>query len=87
MSLEEAQDKARDDRKLIDVGGGPASLPQTYHTVIDLPSRRGSGLKNKRSPMGWKNLFSRNRSFSKPPRRSFTPNDITVIVSHQTYMN
>ncbi len=80
MSLEEAQDKARDDRKFIDVGGGPNSLPPKYHTVIELPSRRG-GLKNKRSPMGWKHFFSRNRSFSKPQtRKTFTPGDITVIV-------
>jgi len=81
MSLEEAQDRIRDDRKFIDVGGGPSSLPPKYHTVIDLPGRRGAGGKSKRSPMGWKHFFSRNRSFSKPQRKTFTPGDITVIVS------
>jgi hypothetical protein len=80
MSLEEAQDRVmRDDRKFIDVGGGPSTLPPKYHTVIELPGRRGG--KNKRSPMGWKHFFSRNRSFSKPQRKAFGPGDITVIVS------
>jgi len=80
VSLEEAQDRMRDDRKYIEVGGGRASLPPKYHTVIDLPSRRG-GAKNKRSPIGWKQFFSRNKSFSKPHRKHPTPSDTTVIVS------
>ena len=40
-------------QKYIEVGGGPKSLPQKYHTVIDLPSRRSM----KKSPMGWKSIF------------------------------
>ncbi|CAL8099899.1 unnamed protein product [Orchesella dallaii] len=79
MSLEEAQDRVKqDDRKYIEVGGGPASLPPKYHTVIDLPSRR-SALKNKRSPIGWRQFFSRNRSFSKPSRKTSNPIEITVV--------
>ena len=78
MSLEEAQDKAKDDRKYIEVGGGPSSLPPKYHTVIELPGRR-STIKNKRSPMGWKHFFSRNRSFSKP-RKAPTPCEISAVV-------
>ncbi|ODM89527.1 GTPase-activating protein CdGAPr, partial [Orchesella cincta] len=79
MSLEEAQDRVKqDDRKYVEVGGGPASLPPKYHTVIDLPSRR-SALKNKRSPIGWRQFFSRNRSFSKPTRKTSNPIEITVV--------
>jgi len=78
MSLEEARLK-QDDRKYIEVGGGPSSLPPKYHTVIDLPSRR-SALKNKRSPIGWRQFFSRNRSFSKATARKITnPIEITVM--------
>ena len=85
MSLEEAQDKAKDDRKYIEVGGGPSSLPPKYHTVIELPGRR-STLKNKRSPMGWKHFFSRNRSFSKPRKSSQTPCEISaVVITHFIY--
>ncbi|CAG7836078.1 unnamed protein product [Allacma fusca] len=81
MSLEEAQDKAKDDRKYIEVGGGPSSLPPKYHTVIDLPGRR-STLKKKRSPIGWRHLFSRNGSFSKPRASKVpTPCEISTVMS------
>ena len=58
LSLEEARHRlgpAGDSstQKYIEVGGGPKSLPQKYHTVIDLPSRRSM----KKSPMGWKAIF------------------------------
>ncbi|XP_053621849.1 GTPase-activating protein CdGAPr [Plodia interpunctella] len=45
--------------KYIEVGSGPNNLPQ-YHTVLDLPL---SGAKRalKRSPSGWRGLFSRNK--------------------------
>ncbi|XP_068622140.1 GTPase-activating protein CdGAPr [Battus philenor] len=45
--------------KYIEVGSGPNNLPQ-YHTVLDLPlsgSKRGL----KRSPSGWRGLFSRSK--------------------------
>ena len=28
------------DQKYIEVGGGPSTLPQKYHTVIDIPGTR-----------------------------------------------
>ena len=43
LSLEEARQKAvascsaERQQVYLDVGGGPASLPPVYHTVIDLP--------------------------------------------------
>ncbi|XP_063632696.1 GTPase-activating protein CdGAPr-like [Cydia splendana] len=45
--------------KYIEVGSGPDNLPQ-YHTVLDLPL---SGAKRglKRSPSGWRGLFSRSK--------------------------
>ncbi|XP_049883641.1 GTPase-activating protein CdGAPr isoform X2 [Pectinophora gossypiella] len=51
--------------KYIEVGSGPNNLPQ-YHTVLDLP---GPGTKRglKRSPLGWRGLFSRNKLQRAPP--------------------
>lgn len=45
------------------VGGGPASLPPKYHTVIELDrhdprGKRFNSLKHKKSPLGWKSLFA-----------------------------
>ena len=76
LSLDGERDLTDDDRKYIEVGGGPSSLPGKYHTVIDLPGRR-SNLKSKRSAVGWRTFFSRNRSFSKPRRKQ----DIVVVSS------
>ncbi|KAK2153627.1 hypothetical protein LSH36_291g07014 [Paralvinella palmiformis] len=42
----------------IEVGGGPANLPDRYHTVIDLPSKKKSR-KDRKSPSGWRSLFSK----------------------------
>ena len=44
LSLEEARSRAlgsgiQYNQKYIEVGGGPATLPSTYHTIIDLPDR------------------------------------------------
>ncbi|XP_073965247.1 GTPase-activating protein CdGAPr [Choristoneura fumiferana] len=44
--------------KYIEVGSGPDNLPQ-YHTVLDLPLPAKRGLK--RSPSGWRGLFSRTK--------------------------
>ena len=41
-------------QKYIDVGGGPANLPPTYHTIIQLP---GGSFKHKKSSAPWKNIF------------------------------
>ncbi|XP_039284370.1 GTPase-activating protein CdGAPr isoform X3 [Nilaparvata lugens] len=60
LSLEEAQSRAlaagRPDQDYIEVGGGPSCLPAKYHTVIELPRKRAG---SKRSPIGWKSLFSK----------------------------
>ncbi|CAG9577010.1 unnamed protein product [Danaus chrysippus] len=47
------------------VGSGPNNLPQ-YHTVLELP---GPNKRLKRSPSGWRGLFTRKRS----PRPTLTP--------------
>ena len=44
------------------MGGGPRTLPNKYHTVIDLP--RG-GAKGSAGRGGWKAIFSGGRSKSK----------------------
>ncbi|XP_028174719.1 GTPase-activating protein CdGAPr-like [Ostrinia furnacalis] len=44
--------------KYIEVGSGPNNLPQ-YHTVLDLPIPGKRGVK--RSPSGWRGLFSRSK--------------------------
>lgn len=67
LSLEEARNRVQHNlgpvgnvveqapQKYIEVGGGPKSLPQKYHTVIDLPGRRS--MKQRKSPIGWKAIF------------------------------
>ena len=47
-----------DHQRYIEVGGGPTKLPPKYHTVIDLPSRKGGHGRHRRSPIGWKNIFT-----------------------------
>ncbi|XP_075224893.1 GTPase-activating protein CdGAPr isoform X2 [Lycorma delicatula] len=75
LSLEEAQNRVlaagRPDQDYIEVGGGPACLPAKYHTVIDLPRKRAG---SKRSPLGWKSLFSKaGRHSSVSSRKSRSP--------------
>lgn len=57
---------------LLFAGGGPSCLPKVYHTVIELPSRKRLPLK--RSPLGWKSLFSRSSSGSIGLRKSSSTN-------------
>jgi hypothetical protein len=73
-------------------GGGPSKLPEKYHTVIELPSRkRGSSLKAKRSPLGWRSLFggSKARASSARPagtkqgRKSITPTDLVSLYTRE----
>ena len=46
-------------QKYIEVGGGPENLPPKYHTVIDIPNRKpGGSMKQRKSPIGWKSIFS-----------------------------
>ncbi|KAA0191086.1 hypothetical protein HAZT_HAZT001976 [Hyalella azteca] len=70
LTIEEARLRVltaaiKPDQKYIEVGGGPQSLPKNYHTVIELPNRKGGSLKQKKSPLGWKNIFSKGRTLSK----------------------
>ena len=71
LSLEEARQRAalqqnNAEQKYIEVGGGPKSLPQKYHTVIDLPGRRS--MKQRKSPIGWKAIFKSKGGSSKNGR-------------------
>ncbi|XP_065560382.1 GTPase-activating protein CdGAPr-like isoform X3 [Artemia franciscana] len=73
LSLEEARNRAqlaagKTDQKFIEVGGGPATLPK-YHTVIQLPNKRNSSIKQKKSPSGWKSFFSKSRGQSSSATR------------------
>lgn len=86
ISIEEARSRAlntaiKQDQKYIDVGGGPQNLPPKYHTVIELPSRKGGSLKQKKSPSGWKSIFSKGRSMHKHQRKASTPSDIHLNIS------
>lgn len=74
LSLEEARNRVHNlgpvgnvgeqpPQKYIEVGGGPKSLPQKYHTVIDLPGRRS--MKQRKSPIGWKAIFKSKGSANK----------------------
>lgn len=81
LSLEEARNRAlqlansQNDTQYIEVGGGPASLPPKYHTVIELPGgadgrgKRGNSLKHKKSPLGWKSLFAKPGKTRSPSKR------------------
>jgi len=83
LSLEEARNRALQSSALaaanvggvtadqpqryIDVGGGPATLPAKYHTVIEL-SRSGGRSRRPRSDQdsaGWRAIFGGGRSRSK----------------------
>ncbi|XP_050726285.1 GTPase-activating protein CdGAPr-like isoform X3 [Eriocheir sinensis] len=86
ISIEEARTRAlttaiKPDQKYIEVGGGPQNLPPKYHTVIELPSRKGGSLKQKKSPSGWKSIFTKGRSIHKHPRKASTPSDMPLNMS------
>lgn len=93
LSLEEARERAffgnlTHSQRYIDVGGGPSSLPNTYHTVIDLPGYRKKpskenkdSNKGKKSPVGgWKSIFSKPRSGSvkKARKTSIQGDDVSL---------
>ncbi|KAK7063019.1 Rho GTPase-activating protein 32 [Halocaridina rubra] len=86
LSIEEARTRAlnpaiKPDQKYIEVGGGPHNLPPKYHTVIELPNRKGGSLKQKKSPSGWKSIFSKGRSMHKHQRKASTPSDVHLNIS------
>ena len=66
-------------------GGGPQNLPKQYHTVIDLPSRKGGSLKQKKSPLGWKSIFGKGKNVHKHPRKASTPCEINLNSSVSLY--
>ncbi|XP_055924438.1 uncharacterized protein LOC129956526 isoform X3 [Argiope bruennichi] len=79
LSLEEARSRAltsnlpSEQQKFIDVGGGEENLPIKYHTVIELPMRRRSVGKSKKSPSGWKSFFSRGWQTTSGRRKNRRP--------------
>jgi len=96
ITLEEARNRAllqaagKAEQDYIEVGGGPASLPAKYHTVIELPggSRKRPG--SKRSPLGWKLLFGKSGRSSQArkevQRKASTPSDLGLhTVSFQFF--
>ena len=90
LSLEEARQRLGPNgseltsaQKYIEVGGGPKSLPQKYHTVIDLPSSQRRSMK--KSPMGWKAIFKSKTNQNKngpKNRRIDLINQQVCICSH-----
>jgi len=69
--------------KYIEVGGGPDSLPQKYHTVIDLPGpgKKGGSFKHKKSTP-WKSIFSgKEKTKSLTKRKISTPAELHLLGS------
>ena len=94
LSLEEARTRALtacnniENQKYIEVGGGPEKLPQKYHTVIELPGKKGGSFKHKRSTP-WKSIFS-GKEKKKPSiseRKISSPSDFTHLSSSQVKKN
>ncbi|XP_063220285.1 GTPase-activating protein CdGAPr isoform X3 [Bacillus rossius redtenbacheri] len=86
LSLEEARTRAllssgKMDQEYIEVGGGPSNLPAKYHTVLELPSSVRKRTSSKRSPLGWKSLFTksvRKTSRTSAQRKACTPSDLCL---------
>ena len=91
VSLEEARSRALtasnniENQKYIEVGGGPDNLPQKYHTVIELPGKKGGSFKHKKSTP-WKSIFSgkeKKKSLAEE-RKISTPSELHLLSSsHQ----
>jgi hypothetical protein len=87
LSLEEARNRAANlgreqPPRYIEVGGGPNSLPQKFHTVIDLPGRR-SMKATRKSPIGWKAIFkSKNKNNGSRTKPSIDLQVMTSTLSH-----
>lgn len=87
ITLEEARTKRllnkNEECGYIEVGGGPKNLPKKYHTVIELPSGGRKRGHSKRSPLGWRSLFSKGRNNSQgnlsKPRKASTPGIIVAV--------
>lgn len=89
ITLEEARskhlpNKLEETNNYIEVGGGPKNLPKKYHTVIELPSGARKRGHTKRSPLGWRSLFSKSRNNNQnnmqKNRKASTPITINVLI-------
>lgn len=70
------------------VGGGPSCLPEKYHTVIELPSRRCNSNK-RRSPLKWKSIFTRGGSsisLGAPPLRKKSEPNLMPLQKMVTFL-
>ena len=88
LSLEEARTRALtacnniENQKYIEVGGGPENLPTKYHTVIELPGKKGGSFKHKKST-AWKSIFSGKEKKKSIDRKISTPSAFTHLSSSQ----
>ena len=90
LSLEEARTRALtacnniENQKYIEVGGGPENLPHKYHTVIELPGKKGGSFKHKKSTP-WKSIFSgkEKKKSSISERKISSPSDFHHLSSSQ----
>ena len=88
VSLEEARSRAltacnnQENQKYIEVGGGPDNLPQKYHTVIELPGKKGGSFKHKKST-AWKSIFSgkEKKKSVGGERKISTPSELHLLSS------
>lgn len=71
---------SQEPQRYIEVGGGPENLPQKYHTVIDIPNRKpGGSMKQRKSPIGWKSIFSGGKSKPKPIPKISSPAAVDLL--------
>ena len=91
LSLEEARNRALtacnniENQKYIEVGGGPDNLPNKYHTVIELPGKKGGSFKHKKST-AWKSIFSgkeKKKTSLVEQRKISNPSDLVHLNSSQ----
>jgi len=90
LTLEEARNRALtacnniENQKYIEVGGGPENLPAKYHTVIELPGKKGGSFKHKKST-AWKSIFSgkEKKKSTSSDRKSSTPSELNLLSASQ----
>jgi len=86
ITLEEARNRALtacnniENQKYIEVGGGPENLPAKYHTVIELPGKKGGSFKHKKST-AWKSIFSgkEKKKSTSSDRKISTPSELNLL--------
>jgi len=90
LTLEEARNRALttcnniENQKYIEVGGGPENLPAKYHTVIELPGKKGGSFKHKKST-AWKSIFSgkEKKKSTSSERKISTPSELNLLSTSQ----